>query len=124
MKICITSHGNTLDSQIDPRFGRCSHFIIIDPDTMEFEAIENTNAQSMGGAGIQSGQFISSKGVKVLITGNVGPNAFQTLQASGIEIITGISGLVKDAAIKYKTGDLKPTSNATVDSHHGMKWRK
>ena len=124
MRICITSQGKTLNSQIDPRFGRCSYFILIDPDTMEFEAIENMNAQAMGGAGIQSSQFISSKGVKALITGNVGPNAFQTLRASEIEIITGVSGLVKDAAEKYKKGDLKPTDNATVDSHHGMKWGK
>lgn len=124
MKICITSQGKTLDSQIDPRFGRCAYFIIIDPDTMEFEAIENSSAQSMGGAGIQSGQLISSKGIKALITGNVGPNAFQTLQASGIEMITGVSGVVKDAAIKYKTGVFKPTNSSTVGSHYGIKGGK
>jgi len=121
MKICITSQGNKLESQIDPRFGRCAYFIIIDPDSMEFEAIENSNAQTMGGAGIQAGQLIGNKGVKVLLTGNVGPNAFQTLQASQIDIITGVSGLVKDAVEKYKTGNFKPVDNATVGSHHGIK---
>ena len=119
MKICITSQGNTLESQIDPRFGRCAYFIIIDPDSLEFEVIENINAQSMGGAGIQSGQLISEKGVTALITGNVGPNAFQTLQASGIEIITGVSGIVREAAEKYQTGDFSPTKDATVGPHHG-----
>ncbi len=124
MKICITSQGKELNSQIDPRFGRCAYFIIIDPDSMEFEAIENTSAQSMGGAGIQSGQLISSKGVKSILTGNVGPNAFQTLQASGIEIITGVSGTVEDAVKKYKEGTFKPIDDATVGSHYGMKNNK
>ncbi|HBE04356.1 MAG: dinitrogenase iron-molybdenum cofactor biosynthesis protein [Spirochaetes bacterium GWF1_41_5] len=121
MKICITSQGNNFESQIDPRFGRCAFFIIIDPDTSDFEAIKNTSAESAGGAGIQSGKFIADKQVKSVITGNVGPNAFQTLNAAGIEIITGVSGLVKDAIKKYKRGELKSTNSANVQSHFGMK---
>ncbi len=121
MKICITSHGGTLASQVDPRFGRCAFFIVVDTDTMKFEAIENTQAQAMGGAGVQSGKIVSEKAVEVLLTGNVGPNAYQTLQASGVEIITGISGLVQEAIEKYKNGELKPTSEPNVESHFGMK---
>lgn len=121
MKICITSKGNNLKSQVDPRFGRCAYFILIDPDSMEFEAMENSNAQTMGGAGIQSGQLISSKGVTAVLTGNVGPNAFQTLQAGEIDIITGVSGSVEEAVRKYKAGEFKPIKDPTVASHHGMK---
>jgi len=124
MKICITSQGNTLESQVDPRFGRCAYFIIVDPDTMAFEAIDNASAGSTGGAGIQSGQLVNEKGVTVLLTGNVGPNAFQTLNAAKIEIITGISGLVKDVINKYKNGELKSREEPTVDSHFGMKGGK
>ena len=113
-----------MESQVDPRFGRCAYFIIIDPESSEFEIIENSNAQTMGGAGIQAGQFISDKGVKTLLTGHVGPNAFQTLQANGIEIITGISGPVKEAVEQYKSGILKPTANPTVGAHSGMKRNK
>lgn len=121
MKICITSNGNTLESQVDPRFGRCAYFIIADPDTMAFEAIDNMNSGASGGAGTRSGQLISGKGVKTVLTGNVGPNAFQTLQAAGIEIMTGVSGIVKDVITKYKQGEYKSVGSATVDSHSGLK---
>lgn len=43
MKICITSEGKTLDSKVDPRFGRCQYFIIVDSETLVFEAVENVN---------------------------------------------------------------------------------
>ena len=119
-KICITSQGNTLDSNVDPRFGRCQYFIIIDTDTMEFEAVENSSVAASGGAGIVSGQLVSSKGVKVVLTGNVGPNAFQTLRAAKIDVITGVSGSIKEAVERYKKGELKPTQGPSVDSKFGM----
>jgi predicted Fe-Mo cluster-binding NifX family protein len=59
MKIAISSMGKDLNAQIDPRFGRCQYFIVVDSDTMEFEAIENPNISAMGGAGIQSGQMMA-----------------------------------------------------------------
>lgn len=121
MKICITSQGNTLDSNIDPRFGRCQYFIIVDTDSLEFEAIENPSISSAGGAGIVSGQLVSSKGARVILTGNVGPNAFQTLQAANIEVITGVSGSVKEAIEKYKKGELKSTKGPSVDKKFGMR---
>jgi predicted Fe-Mo cluster-binding NifX family protein len=120
MKICITSEGTTLDSKIDPRFGRCRYFMIVDTDTMAFQAIENASMQASGGAGIQSGQSMASHQVKAVLTGNVGPNAFQTLQAAGIEIFTGVSGTVREAMEKYKEGAFKKTQAPTVDSKKGM----
>ena len=120
MKICVTSQGDNLGSQVDPRFGRCQYFIIVDTDTLEFEAIQNPNIDAMGGAGIQSGQFVAGKQVKAVLTGNVGPNAFQTLQAGGVEVIVGVSGSVKEIVEKYKKGELKPTDNPSVDRKFGM----
>jgi predicted Fe-Mo cluster-binding NifX family protein len=120
MRICVTSQGDGLESKMDPRFGRCQYFIIADTDTFEFEAVKNPNIDAMGGAGIQSGQLIASKHVKAVLTGNVGPNAFQTLQAAGIEIITGMSGNVKEVIEKYKKGGLKPTQGPTAGSKYGM----
>jgi len=120
MKICVTSQGNTLDSNVDPRFGRCQCFIIVDTDTMQFEAIENPSISAGGGAGIVSGQLISSKGVKVILTGNIGPNAFQTLQAAKIDVITGVSGSIKEAIERYKKGEFKSTQGPSVDRKFGM----
>ncbi len=120
MKICITSEGNNLDSNVDPRFGRCRYFIFLDTDTGNYEAVENTGINQSGGAGIQAAQLIISQGVKAVLTGNVGPNAFQALNAGKIGIYTGISGSVKEALALYKTGKLKATLNATASSKSGM----
>jgi len=120
MKICVTSEGANLGSKVDPRFGRCRYFIIADTGTLEFEAIENPNIESTGGAGIQSAQLVGSKQVKAVVTGNVGPNAFQTLQAAGVEVFTNASGTIKEAIEKYKKGEFKAVSGPSVGSHSGM----
>ena len=91
MKVGITSNGENLDSDIDQRFGRCKYFIIVDTETMDFEALSNENMMASGGAGIQAAQTIANKGVEAVITGNIGPNAFQTLAAAGIKIYTDAS---------------------------------
>jgi len=120
MKICITSEGKTLDSKVDPRFGRCQNFIFFDTETGNFEALENANAQFQGGAGIQSAQLVNSKDAKAVLTGNVGPNAFQTLSSAGIRIYTGVSGTVKEAIDAFKVGKLKITESPSVGSKFGM----
>jgi predicted Fe-Mo cluster-binding NifX family protein len=118
MKICVTSQGNNLDAPVDPRFGRCQYFVIVDTDTLEFEAVKNPNIDAMGGAGIQSGQIMVNRQVRAVVTGNVGPNAFQTLHTAGIVVITGASGIVKEAIEKYKKGELKPTDEPTTGPGH------
>jgi predicted Fe-Mo cluster-binding NifX family protein len=120
MKICITSEGKTLDAKVDSRFGRCQYFMIVDTNTLQFEVIQNPNIEAMGGAGIQSGQLMASKGIKAVLTGNVGPNAFQTLNAGGIDIYTGVSGSVKETIEAYKSGKLKKTESPSVGSKFGM----
>ena len=120
MKICVTAIANSLEASIDPRFGRCPYFIIVDSETMQYEAIPNMASQAMSGAGIQAVQIIASKGVKVVITGNVGPNAFQALSAARIKVVTGAYGTVKEAIEKYKRGELKEISNPIIGGRFGM----
>lgn len=114
MKICVTAVSDNLDAQVDPRFGRCQYFIIVDPDTLEFEAIRNPSINAMSGAGIQSAQIISNKGVEVVITGNVGPNALQVLTSAGIKIQQGASGTVRDVIEKFKKGELKSSLSDNI----------
>ncbi|MDY6790079.1 MAG: NifB/NifX family molybdenum-iron cluster-binding protein [Thermodesulfobacteriota bacterium] len=120
MKIAVSSNGKSLDSPVDPRFGRCAYFIVVETEDMSFEAFDNENLALGGGAGIQSGQFVASKDVKSVITGNCGPNAMQTLSAARIEIFLGNSGTVREAVEKYIRGDIKPASAANVAEHYGM----
>ena len=106
MKICITAEGDHLGSVVDQRFGRSRYFIIVDTDTLEFEAVQNPNASSTGGVGVQSGQLLAQKGVQCVLTGRVGPNASQTLQAAAIEVIVDVSGTVKEVIDKFQGGEL------------------
>jgi len=118
MKLAITASGDRLDSDIDPRFGRCKYFIFVDPDTMDFVAVLNSN--NAGGAGIAAGQTVALYKAKAVLTGDCGPNAYQVLSAAGIEVCTGVSGKVKDAIAGYKAGKFKASGQASVEPHHGQ----
>jgi len=120
MKICITSSGQSVEDAIDPRFGRCQYFILVDTESMQLEAIQNPAISAGGGAGIQAAQLVAEKGAEVVLTGNVGPNAFETLHAAGIDVITGVRGAVSDAIESFKRGSLKPVQGPTVSSKSGL----
>jgi predicted Fe-Mo cluster-binding NifX family protein len=87
---------------------------------MSFQVFDNENIALGGGAGIQSAQFVASKGAGVVITDNCGPNAVQTLTAAGVEVIVGQSGTVKQVIQDYKDGKLQGTTKANVSDHYGM----
>lgn len=120
MKIAVSASEPDLNSPVDPRFGRSPYFIIVDPATMEFEAIENPNLSSPSGAGVQAAQLVANKGVQALLTGSCGPNAFQTLEAGGVRVFVGVTGTVKEAAQKYRESELQSTAGPNVAAHHGM----
>jgi len=120
MKVAISATGTSLDAEIDPRFGRCQYIVVVDTDTMEYEATENTNIMASGGAGISTAQTVASTGAQVVLTGNCGPNAYQTLSAAGIQVITGVSGSIKQAIEDYKAGKFKATSGPSTGAHSGM----
>ena len=119
MKIAITSQGNNLECNVDPRFGRCATFIIVDPETLEFNAVENTMINATTGAGIQAAQRVADQNVQAVLTGNCGPKAFRTLQAAGIAIHTGVSGTIREAIEQFNTGTLSADDTANVDGHFG-----
>jgi len=120
VRIAVTASGPTLQDPVDPRFGRCAYFLVVDTESMRFEALENPNISLGGGAGIQSAQFLANQGVGAVLTGNCGPNAFQTLKAAGIALIAGVAGSVSQAVERFRTGELRPAAEPSVASHFGM----
>ncbi len=107
MKIAVTAKGETLDSQMDPRFGRAQTILLVDTGTLEFEVIDNNeNKDAFKGAGIQAAAMICDEGVEALITGFCGPNAFKTLAAAGVRVVPDQTGRVIDAVLKFKLGNV------------------
>jgi len=109
-----------LDAKVDPRFGRCPYFLIVNTDNMNFEAVENSNVMLGGGAGIQSAQLMAEKSVQFVLTGNCGPNAYQTLSAAGIGVIIGCSGIVADVVEQFRAGQLNAAGEANVAGKFGV----
>lgn len=105
MKVAISADTPSLDGNIDPRFGRCAYFLIVDTNSDVMEALENDNAGLPQGAGIQSAQLVASHGAKKVLTGHCGPKAEQALSAAGVEIVAGCSGTAREALEQLESGN-------------------
>jgi predicted Fe-Mo cluster-binding NifX family protein len=105
---------------VEARFGRSDYFLMIDPDTLDFDALPNPNISLRSGAGPQSAQLMANKGISVVLTGNCGPNAFKTFGAAGIEVITGVTGQVRHAVELFKSGKMAKAAESNVQSNIGM----
>lgn len=118
MKIAVTATGTQLESVVDPRFGRARYILIVDPETMEFEAVDNSgNAAAFSGAGIGAAAMVSDRGAEVLLTGSCGPKAYLTLNAAGIKVVNDVNGTVMDAVKAYKKGGLSYAAGPNKESH-------
>ncbi len=110
-KIAVSSQGRNLESQVDPRFGRAAYFLVVDSDTNEFIVLDNNQARDMAqGAGIQAAELVARSGAKTIVSGMIGPKAWQALEAAGLEIVQEATGTVADAVKgyidgRYKAGD-------------------
>ncbi len=118
MKIAVTAKGNDLDAEVDPRFGRAAYILIVNTDTLDYEAVDNqANINALKGAGIQAATMISGKGAEVLLTGYCGPNAVKTLNAAKVKIAAEVSGIVKEAVEAFKQGKYEYTDSPNVEGH-------
>ena len=118
MKIAITAQDKELSSEIDLRFGRAKWLIVVDTETSDFQAHNNeVNLNAAQGAGIQTGRNVANLGVEAVITGNVGPNAFKTLNAAGVKIFLAEKQSAQQAIDLYKAGELKEVDQANVEGH-------
>ena len=121
MKIGVSAVAPSLDARVDPRFGRCQHFVIVDSDTMTFDAVPNEAAQAAGGAGIHAAQTLVHRKVNVVLTGRIGPNAFHALSAADVTIVPGADGTVREAVEAYVKGTLSAVNQPTVGAHFGAR---
>lgn len=118
MKIAVTAQGRELTSPVDQRFGRAKFFVVVDTETGEATAADNTqNLNAAQGAGIQAGRNVVELGVKAVISGHLGPKAFTTLQAGDVQSYTGATGTVAEAIEQFKAGKLKLSTGADVEGH-------
>lgn len=120
MKVAVCSQGDSLESKIDPRFGRSSHLIVFDTDTGDTQSFPNPSSSSAHGAAVATVQFLTSQGVEAVLARNIGQNAYSSLSAAGIVVYSPEGDTVKDALAAYKEGRLSKHSGATVRSHHGL----
>ncbi len=120
MKVAITSYDKDLAGKVDLSFGRAKWFVVVDMESGSVEAHSNKqNVNAAQGAGIQAAQNISNLGVDVILTGNVGPNAFKALKAAGIKILIIDKDIkqVESALSQWKAGHLKEVHDATIEGH-------
>ncbi len=118
MKVAISATGNTLTSEVDPRFGRCAFFLITDEQGGELEAVSNReNADAMGGAGIQAAALVADREVDAVITGHCGPKAFNALQAAQITVYSCDEGSVEEALKKLANKELRALNGPDVQGH-------
>ncbi|PKP40867.1 MAG: dinitrogenase iron-molybdenum cofactor biosynthesis protein [Bacteroidetes bacterium HGW-Bacteroidetes-10] len=87
MKVVITSTGNSPDSLLDSRFGRCSYFVVFDTETKGTEYIPNSNIDSVEGAGIASAKLVASRGAEKVVSGEFGFKVKELFDSLGIQLI-------------------------------------
>ncbi|MDD9301694.1 MAG: NifB/NifX family molybdenum-iron cluster-binding protein [Desulfobacter sp.] len=118
MKIAITSQGQDLDAQVDPRFGRAAYIIVVDTESLEFEVIDNEeNKNAFKGAGIQAAASISDHGAKVLLTGFCGPNAYKTLAAAEVKVANDAKGTIREVIEDFKADKFEYADQANAEGH-------
>ena len=118
MKIAVTAAGPTLDSPLDPRFGRAAYFILYDQESQIFEAADNSpSLNAVQGAGIQAAEKIVKLGAEALISGHCGPKAFRVLAAAGIAVYNTEAGTVAEALAELTAGNLTQAASADVAGH-------
>ncbi|HEX9906972.1 MAG TPA: NifB/NifX family molybdenum-iron cluster-binding protein [Thermoplasmata archaeon] len=118
-KVCVTSTGASAQDAVDPRFGRCAYFMILDSSGTDLKAVENAARGLGNGAGIQAAQMLANMGITTVLTGDLGPNAFRVLRATGIRTFRTRGGTVQEAVAEYFDGKLTEIDGPTGPGHHG-----
>jgi predicted Fe-Mo cluster-binding NifX family protein len=118
MKIALATHGDSLESELDQRFGRSPKFLIYDQDDGSFVIMDNSqNLNAMQGAGIQAAQNVVNSGAGVVITANCGPKAHRVLTEAGVKIYSTTAKTIAEAIKLYLENKLPPADSPNVEGH-------
>ncbi len=108
MRVAVSATGSDLNTTVDRRFGRCPWFLFVDAESLQYDAIENKNADDASGAGTACAQLVLEKDVNAVITGQIGPNAFEVLKQGGVKIFLAPDGMVvREALTRHQNGELR-----------------
>ncbi|MGE5894973.1 MAG: NifB/NifX family molybdenum-iron cluster-binding protein [bacterium] len=120
MKLCVTATGKELDSYVAEHFGQAPYFLIINTDTLAFEAIPNTTRTPERGGGASAAQLVLDKGVEAVLTGVIGPQALTAFQVAYVQVYVGASEIdrVREAINKFKCGEYKESTNPVGGPWH------
>ncbi len=123
MKIAISANSGDADRQFSSRFGRCRCFLITDSEGETWQELDNPAVDAEGGAGSRVVQLLADQGVDAVISGRYGPNAYEALEAAGMEAYIARSGTPREIALSFSRGDLKLASGPTGPGRHGGRGR-
>lgn len=116
MKIAVLSDGPTPEAKVAYRFSSARYLLIIDSETGDYEAVPNPAGRSQTGAGVQAIVLAASKGAEAVLTGYANPAVASQFKASGIDVLSGITGTVADAVAHYQQTVHKPVSDTGAQS--------
>lgn len=119
MKICITAAGEACDSAQDPRFGRCEAFYIYDSETKEGYFIKNPYKGAVGGAGVRAAELVVKEGAGLVISGHLGPNAWDVLAEADVKVYTTQKEHVQAVLDAYLGGELQELKAPDSAGHSG-----
>lgn len=118
MRVAVSSAGTDLSGDVEQRFGRAPRFLLVDPETMDYEVVENQQSLDLPqGAGIQAAENVARHQPSAVLTGNCGPKAFKVLQAAGIDVVVNVQGSIEDAVKAYVRGDYQSAGAPNVEGH-------
>lgn len=113
--IAISAASGSLDANVEPLFGRSRFFILADPDTLEWETLDNLPILfSQQLLEMCTARNLVRKQVQTVITGKCGPKAFEELKSAGVKVILDTKGTVRQALEKFKRGHTRPAMGPNV----------
>ena len=111
MKIAVTSTGPTLDYYVGTRAGNCPYLLIIDPDTMRYEAMQNPAIALRGPAARKLfTQLLLQNRVSTVLAPSRNSRMLELLDGTDVAILSGISGSVRNAIETFKCSNYSMVS--------------